>query len=458
VNEGRRHFSSPHHRARFLLRPFQVFFERETSGSILLLASTATALLWANSPLRDSYFGLWEIELGIRAGGFELFKSLHHWINDGLMAIFFFVIGLEIKREVLVGELATLRKAALPLAAALGGMIVPALIYAALNGGSPAGRGWGVPMATDIAFALGVLALLGPGIPNGLKVFLAALAIVDDLGAVLVIAIFYSADLSAGALIAAALIFLAMILANRADVRYPAVYLLLGFLLWLAILRSGVHATIAGILAAMAIPATSKLDPTGFAERARAILGTFEADIEAGGDRFTRDQGDAVHALEKACEAVETPLARLEHDHLPWVAWFIMPLFALANAGVVISGDALSGLAHPAALGVIGGLVLGKQLGVMLVAFLAVRIGVASLPAGVGWRQIYGVACLCGIGFTMSLFIANLAFIDGAALDTAKTGVLAASLIAGLWGWTILRTAARRETAELAAQPASALL
>ena len=423
-----------------LLRPFQVFFERETSGSILLLASTAIALIWANSPLRDSYSGLWEIELGIRAGGFELFKSLHHWINDGLMAVFFFVIGLEIKREVLVGELATLKKVALPLAAAVGGMVVPALIYAALNAGSPAVRGWGIPMATDIAFALGVLALLGPGIPNGLKVFLAALAIVDDLGAVLVIAIFYSAELSIGALIAAALIFLTMILANRADIRYPSVYLILGFFLWLAVLKSGVHATIAGVLAAMSIPATRRLDATGFSERAKAILSAFEADIEAGGDRFTRDQSDAVHALEKASEAVETPLARLEHDHLPWVAWFIMPLFALANAGVEIGGGALSSLRDPSALGIIGGLVLGKQLGVTLFAFLVVRLGMATLPEGADWRQIYGVACLCGIGFTMSLFIANLAFADVAALETAKTGVLAASLLSGLCGWSILRT------------------
>jgi Na+:H+ antiporter, NhaA family len=425
--------------ARTLLRPFQIFLEKEASGSIVLLACSAIALIWANSPFRDSYFHVWETEIGFTVGDFALHKSLHHWINDGLMAVFFFVIGLEIKREVLVGELASMRKAALPLAAAVGGMLVPALIYAAFNAGSPALRGWGIPMATDIAFALGVLALLGPGIPNGLKVFLAALAIVDDLGAVLVIALFYTADLNTTALLIGSGILALMLLANRAGVRYPLVYAILGFLLWMAILESGVHATIAGVLAAMAIPARRRLDPREFAERGRTLLGWFDREVEPEIDRFTPQQTDAVHALERACKEVGTPLARLEHAHLPWVTWFIMPLFALSNAGVELGGGIGAALGDAVALGIVVGLVVGKQIGVALFSWLVVKLGVASLPTGASWKQVYGVACLCGIGFTMSLFIANLAFTEAGTLDVAKTGVLFASLVSGIWGFFYLR-------------------
>lgn len=425
--------------ANLLLRPFQYFFAKEASGSILLLACTAAALIWANSPFGESYHHLWETEIGFEVGHFSLSMSLHHWINDALMAVFFFVIGLEIKREILVGELASFRKAALPLFAAVGGMVVPALLYTAFNAGTPAIVGWGVPMATDIAFALGVLSLLGSGVPNGLKVFLAALAIVDDLGAVLVIAIFYTAELDVAALGAGAIFLFAMFFANRVGVRYPLVYAALGIGLWLAVLQSGVHATIAGVLAAMAIPAWRRIDPREFADRGRSLLDTFERDIAPAADRLTTDQTDAVSSLEVACEAVETPLSRLEHTLLPWVAFFIMPVFALSNAGVEIGGSFLQSLAGPVSLGIVAGLVIGKQVGVALFAWLAVRIGMASLPTGATWKQLYGVACLCGIGFTMSLFIANLAFPDAATLDVAKTGILVASLISGVWGFVLLK-------------------
>jgi NhaA family Na+:H+ antiporter len=431
--------------ARALVRPFLKFLEKQASGSILLLACTVLALVWANSPWGDSYFDLWHVELGFTVGDFSMYKSLHHWINDGLMSVFFFVIGLEIKREVLTGELSTLKQAALPMAAALGGMIVPALIYFAFNAGSPSVRGWGVPVATDIAFALGVLALLGKGIPASLRVFLAALAIADDLGAVLVIAVFYTSDVSVVALLGGAGILLLMIGANRAGVRYPLVYAIMGFFLWVAILESGVHATVAGVLGALAIPARRRLDPRKFVQRGRDILETFDADVRPDPEDFTRDQTHAVAMLEEACERVETPLARLERNLHPWVAFFVMPVFALANAGVVLGADSLKTLAEPVALGIIAGLVIGKQLGITLFAWLSVKLGMAEMPKDAGWKQIYGVACLCGIGFTMSLFIANLAFGDGEELDVAKTGVLVASLAAGILGFMLLR--AKKKTA-----------
>jgi len=412
-----------------LVRPFQDFLHKKSSGSILLLACTAIALAWANSPWHDAYHHLWETELGFRIGDFAMAKSLHHWINDGLMSIFFFVIGLEIKREVMVGELASMRQAALPLAAAVGGMLVPALLFAAFNLGTPEIRGWGIPMATDIAFALGVLTLLGSRVPVGLKLFLAALAIVDDLGAVLVIALFYTGELSLPALGVAALMFAGMLAANRAGVRYPTVFAVIGFGMWLAVLESGVHATIAGVLGAMAIPARRRLGPHEFARRGRSLFATFDNAPDDPRAVFNEDQSDAVSALERACEAVETP---------PWVAFVVMPVFALSNAGVELGSPAT--LAEPTALGILVGLVLGKQVGVFLFSFLAVSLGAATLPTGATWRHIYGVACLCGIGFTMSIFIDNLAFTDAATRDVAKTGILAASLLSGIWGWVVLKT------------------
>ena len=438
---------SPPRAAIVLLRPFQRFFALEVSGSLLLLGCAVVALIAANSPLADDWFHLWETPVTVGVGQFQISNTLHHWINDGLMAVFFFVVGLEIKREVLVGELASARKAALPLAGAVGGMIVPAAIYAAFNAGTDAVRGWGIPMATDIAFALGVLALLGSRAPLVLKVFLTALAIIDDLGAVLVIAIFYTSDLSTTMLATGGIFLAGMFALNLLHVRSPLVYLVFGLGLWLALLQSGVHATIAGVLGALAIPVRRKIAVSEFTGRVHDYLREIEEDMKPGLADLTNDQRDAIHSLEQACEAVDTPLNRLEHALHPWVVYLIVPVFALANAGVALDAGIGQALGSPIALGIILGLVLGKQVGVMLFAWLAVRLRLADLPADTTWRELYGVAWLCGIGFTMSLFIGNLAFATPELLDTAKTGILAASLISGVGGWLVLARMKRNSTA-----------
>lgn len=413
---------------------------QEASSGVLLLACTVAALVWANSPWADAYSRLWQTRLTVGYGDVTLAKPLLLWINDGLMAIFFFVVGLEIKREVLVGELASLRRAALPIVAAIGGMAVPALIYAAFNAGGAGAPGWGIPMATDIAFALGVLALLGKRAPVALRVFLAALAIVDDIGAVLVIALFYTAEIAAPSLAVAAVFLLLLAAANRLGIRHPLVYGLLGIGLWVAFLKSGVHATIAGVLLAITIPSRARIDSLEFARHSRAILEEFEA-ARAGSQETNETQQAALQALEATVQHAEAPLQRMEHALHPWVAFLIMPVFALANAGVTL-GDGLSSvLVHPVSLGVLTGLVIGKQMGVTAFVWLAVKTELADLPAGITWRQIYGASWLAGIGFTMSLFIAGLSFGDAPPLAAAKFGILAASLIAGIAGWAILRTA-----------------
>lgn len=402
-----------------LVRTFQEFIRLESSGGVLLLASAAVALVWANSPWEDSYERLWHTPVLVGFGDFVLRQSLQHWINDGLMVIFFFVVGLEIKREVLIGELSHIRQAALPMAAALGGMIVPASVYFAINKGTEAAAGWAIPMATDIAFALGALALL-KSIPLGLKVFLTALAIVDDLGAVVVIAFFYTMDIQIPMLVSALAVLVSLILLNIAGIRNPVPYAVLGCVLWMLFLNSGVHATVAGVLLAMTIPHTSRMDSGQLQE-------------------FPGSQQSAAMALEDSCEKLLTPLHRLEHGLHPWVANFIMPVFALANAGVVVGNGLFSILLTPVSLGVAAGLVFGKQIGVMLFSWASIRSGLAVLPRSTLWIQMYGVAWLAGIGFTMSLFIATLAFGETPALDQAKVGILAGSLISGIVGWSILR-------------------
>ena len=420
-----------------IIRPFQAFAENKTSGGILLLLCTVTALVWANSHWAESYAALWHTNLTISLGGRTLSHDLHFWVNDLLMVIFFFVVGLEIKREVLVGELASVRQAALPIVAAVGGVVVPALIYSFLNAGGPGAPGWGVPMATDIAFALGIMALLGNRVPLGLKIFLTALAIVDDIAAVLVIAVFYTAQISWGALGAAAACLLLLAVLGRLGARRPLTYALGGIVLWLAVLASGIHATIAGVALAMVIPSRTRLDSTQFLARTRRTLDHFESHAE--GSLITdEEQQAAVHALEEACEKVQPPLHRMEHALHPWVTFFIMPVFALANAGVALSGDIGETLARPVTLGVILGLLLGKPIGITLAAWLAVRTGAASLPTGVTWNQIHGAGWLGGIGFTMSLFVASLAFADEALLTMAKLGILTASTCAGIVGSLLL--------------------
>ena len=376
-------------RPRSILR---AFFRQEASGGIVLMTSAALALIVANSTLGPAYFDTLHVDL---AG-----MSLLHWINDGLMALFFLLVGLEIKRELAEGALSTWPRRALPGIAAAGGMIVPALIYVALNVGSPETlRGWAIPAATDIAFALGVLALLGSRAPVSLKIFLTALAILDDLGAVLIIAFFYASELSLTYLGLAALTLAALFALNRAGITRLAFYLVLGAVLWVFVLKSGIHATLAGVALAAAIP--------------------------------LRSRGAVEHA--------HSPLHRLEHALTPWIAFLIVPIFGFANAGVSLSGMTPSAMLDPVPLGVAAGLFFGKQIGVFGFAWIAIRLRLASLPAHATWLQLYGVAALCGIGFTMSLFIGLLAFADPHLQDEAKMGVLAGSLLSALVGWLIIR-------------------
>lgn len=418
---------------------FQDFFRTEASGGILLLVCAVIALIWANSPFGASYFALWDTVVTVGAGGFVLSKPLLLWINDGLMAIFFFLIGLEIKREVLAGELASPKKAAFAVAAAIGGMVVPALLYVAFNAGLPSISGWGIPMATDIAFALGVLALLGSRVPTVLKIFLTALAIVDDLGAVLVIAFFYTAELSLPALAVAGVFLTLLVIVNRLGIQRTLVYVLLGLGLWVAVLKSGVHATIAGVALALTIPATRRINGEAFLDFAQQQIATFSAHVRSGSRLLTPEQSDALHTLEEAVEATDTPLTRLEHALHGPVAFFIIPVFALANAGVALGGDFGAMLSSPITLGIILGLVVGKPLGIMIFSWLAVRTRVAGMPMGVSWRQIFGISALCGIGFTMSIFIATLAFPgQPLLLDTAKLGIVLGSLTSGTLGWVLL--------------------
>lgn len=436
-----------------VLGPMQAFIGRSESSGIILLAATALAILIANSPLADAYNALLATKVGITAGPFALEETVLHWVNDGLMAVFFFVVGLELKREVLVGELADPRAAALPIVAACGGALVPALIFALLNAGGPGAAGWGIPMATDIAFALGLLALLGNRVPFALKVFLTAVAIVDDLIAVLVIALFYSGGINVGMLGLGVGILLLLLLANVWGLRNPVAYIVLGLVVWLAFLKSGVHATIAGVLLALTIPARYHIDAPTFLGRARSILQQFEQhDGDAPLMLTDERQQSAVLALEEACEQVQAPLQKLEHALHPWVALLIMPVFALANAGVALAPSGLSAASLPTLLGIVFGLVLGKPIGLLGACWLATRAGVAALPHGVSWRQMLGVGVLAGVGFTMSLFIAALAFEDAGALTAAKLGVLLASLIAGSAGLlALVRVPASSPVAEAAA-------
>jgi Na+:H+ antiporter, NhaA family len=425
-----------------IVRPFQDFTHKQSSGGILLIAATMVALVWANSPWAESYSNLWHTKLTVGIGDFSLTKDLTHWINDGLMAVFFLVVGLEIKREVLVGELSSIRGAALPVVAAVGGAVVPATIYLTINAGTEGSAGWGIPMATDIAFALGVLALLGQRAPTALKVFLTALAIVDDIVAVLVIALFYTSEISWGALGGGAVFLAALMVANVLGVGRTLLYAVLGVGLWLCFLLSGVHATIAGVLLALTIPATSFINPQAFLERSRYVLDRFEKAGEKGENVLSNEERQAaLHALNHAAYKLEPPLHELEHALHPWVVFAIMPIFALANAGLPLGGGVVEALTSPVALGIVAGLVVGKQLGITLFAWLAVRSGISELPGDINWRHVYGAGWLAGIGFTMSLFIADLGFSDSSLVEAAKLGILVASLIAGVVGWTILRGA-----------------
>jgi NhaA family Na+:H+ antiporter len=431
------------------LRPFQQFAATESAGGVVLLLVTATALIWANSPWSASYFALWEHSASVKFVEWEISKSLEEWINDGLMSIFFFLVGLEIKRELIAGELASPRRAALPIAAAIGGMIVPALVFAAFTWGGIGQHGWAIPMATDIAFALGVLSLLGDRVPTVLKVFLTALAIVDDIGAVVVIAAFYNHGLDTTALAAACGALALLLLCNRAGVRKTAPYAVLGFALWLCILNSGIHATIAGVLLALTIPANTRIDAEEFTARASAALSEFEtADLQSASILSSTRRQEALQELDRASSDMQAPLLRIEHALHGVVAFVIMPLFAFANAGVEIRLSTIQLLEWRIVAGVALGLLVGKFVGIRLATWVAAASGLATPLPKLRRGVVAGVSCLGGIGFTMALFIASLAFGPGHLLDSAKVGILGGSLVAGIVGWAIVRFAAARDASD----------
>ncbi len=417
--------------------PIERFLHVQAASGILLLAAAAAALFWANSPWASSYQALWHTPIGLAVGGWSVSEPLHFWINDGLMVIFFFVVGLEIRRELHEGELSDARRAALPVAAALGGMVMPALIFIGLNAAGATRRGWGVPTATDIAFAVGVLALLGKRVPPALRVMLLALAIIDDLGAIVVIALFYSSGVTLSGLAIAAAGSLGVVLMQRLGVRRAVAYAVPGVVVWIGFLRAGIHPTIAGVILGLLTPVRSWFGEQGFLAAAHAAIDEFRGHAERRG-HGAHDLVGPLHRLHQARREALPPVVRVEAALHPWVAYGIMPLFAFANAGVTVGGlDLGDPSARAVVLGVVLGLVLGKPAGIMLASFLSVRLGVCVLPRGVDWKGVLLVGSVAGIGFTMAIFIAGLAFPGAPALDAAKLGVLLASGTAAVLG-TIL--------------------
>jgi NhaA family Na+:H+ antiporter len=426
---------------------FERFFHSQVNGSVVLMVCTIAALAWANSPWGESYFDLLHTYIGVSWGDGAFKLSLQHWVNDALMVVFFFVVGLEIKREFVLGHLSSMRQAVLPVAAALGGMVVPALIYVALNASGDGAHGWGIPMATDIAFALGILALFGKRVPIGLKVFLTALAIADDMGAVMVIALFYTEEIRWSALVVAGGFLLAGLLLRKLRIRrieFPVV-LIVGF--WIAVFASGIHATVAGILAALLVPMKPRREPVAAIERIGSRLKEIEAENPSREDMVL--DKNQINRLDDIYDTVHhmRPLGiTLEHYFHPIQAFLVLPLFAFCNAGVNIDGGVFHTLLSPVGLGVVLGLFIGKKAGIFLASWLIIRSGKASLPEGVTWGQLSGAGTLAGIGFTMSLFVTELAFKDPVLINEAKVGVLAASVISGVVGYLILNKALPRKT------------
>jgi NhaA family Na+:H+ antiporter len=429
-----------------ILAPVNRFIHLEYTSGIVLLISVVLAIVWANSSYHNVYEHFWEINFSIGFDKYILNHPLHTWINDGLMAIFFFVIGLELKREFMEGELSTLKKAALPMTAALGGMLVPALIYFFINKGTNADHGWGIPMATDIAFALALLSMASKNLPPSLKVFLSALAVADDLGAVLVIAFFYTAQLHLAALAVGGGFLILLVIGNALGIRSRLFYTIFGIAVWIAFLISGVHATIAGVLVAFTIPAVTKIDEHIYSNTLRKLSYDFEVDIPERGALITSQQNRTLQKVKTLSMAAQTPLQTLEYMLHPWVAFGIMPLFALANAGIVIGSDFFTAVLNPVSLGVAAGLIVGKFVGILSFCWIMVKLKLASLPENANWKHIIGVALLAGIGFTMSLFISGLAFKDPLLIDQAKYGILMASVFAGLVGTLVLNRISSRKT------------
>jgi NhaA family Na+:H+ antiporter len=424
------------------------FINEEAYGGVLLIIATIAALIWANSAFYESYHHIWhELKVGFAWGDLNMIASLHHWINDGLMALFFFVIGLEIKREVMGGELSSLKKASMPIAAAIGGMMIPALVYVVVVMKYPEYlHGWGIPMATDIAFALGLLAMLGSRVPLNLKIFLTALAIADDLGAVMVIAVFYTESIDYSELMYAGFFLAILIAANYMGVRRTVFYALVGFIgVWIAFIFSGVHATIAGVLIALTIPARTKISENSYVDKLTVYLNKFKKEKpDNNSTLLTKEQVHIISEIEELNDKAHTPLQKLEHALHPVTAFFILPVFALSNAGVHIDGRVVDMLFHPISLGIIVGLVLGKFIGISLFSRLVVKLKITTLPEGVSWNHIYGVAFLAGIGFTMSMFISDLAFKEDEFKQIAKVGIMAASLLSAIIGMVWLSMTSKK--------------
>ncbi len=416
------------------------FIKLETASSIILFACSILAIIWANSSFGYIYEALWnhKFTIGFADSSFHLSKPLILWINDGLMAIFFFVIGLEIKREILVGELTTLRKASLPIFAAIGGMLFPVIIFLILNNGKIGSEGWGIPMATDIAFTLGILKLLGKRVPLGLKIFLTAFAIVDDIGAVLVIAIFYSANIQWELVGYAMLIFSVLVFLSYKEIYSKYFYFIMGFVVWLLFLKSGIHPTIAGILMAFTIPINRKVDFKEYLKVITKKLSFFKEESSHKSKLMSKNQLHAVDSIEKITQKVHSPLQHLESTLHGWVSYIIMPIFALANAGVVLSLNGLENTSH-ITMNIALALILGNTIGIMFFSLIAVKLKLADLPKGVNNLQLLGVSMLGGLGFTMSLFIVNLAYTDESLIAASKMGVILGSLIAGILGYLVLR-------------------
>ncbi|MDN3588481.1 Na+/H+ antiporter NhaA [Pedobacter aquatilis] len=434
-----------------IVAPVSRFVHLEYTSGIVLLISVVIAIIWANSSFSPSYHHLWETHFMVGFAGHVLDKPLHIWINDGLMALFFFVIGLELKREFMEGELSSFSKAILPMTAALGGMVVPAGIYYLINRNTDAGHGWGIPMATDIAFALALLSMAGKNIPGSIKVFLSALAVADDLGAVLVIAFFYTGQVNFAALGVAGIFLLFLIIGNAIGIRNSAFYLILGLVVWIGFLLSGVHATLAGVLVAFTIPARTRIDEGVYSSTLKKLNEDFDREIPSNSSLTTPDQHRTIQQVKHLSLAAETPLQKIEHSLHPYVAFLIMPLFALANSGIIIGSDFFSAIINPVSIGVSAGLVVGKFTGILFFCFLMVKMGLAKLPSGGNWQHMMGIALLAGIGFTMSLFISGLAFTNPVYGEQAKYGILIASVLSGVLGTFVLRTIGRNKKNEYGA-------
>jgi len=422
------------------IETFQEFVSKEAFSGVLLFIATVLAVIVANSPLSQHYFDLWQMPLGLTLGSMDVSMSLTYWIDDGLMALFFLMVGLEIKREMLIGELSSLQKAAFPVVAAVGGMLAPALIYVALNPDNP--LGFGIPMATDIAFALGILMLMGSRVNPALKLFLVALAVVDDLGAVLVVATVYTSEIHAGYFLHAGLVYALIWILNLKGVKSLWPYLILGIALWVYIHAIGIHATVAGVLLALAIPIGSKIEERDFIEGSSEALREFEKHIDAI-PILNHHQIDALETIAHGYDRVQNPLVRLEHQLHGFSAFFIMPLFAFSNAGVVIDFGTVS--SHfVVVLGVVAGLMLGKPLGIVGFTWLATRLRLVKKPDSLSWGEIVSVGFLGGIGFTMSIFITHLAFVDPSMIDAVKLGVFTASFLAAVIGVALISRGRRR--------------